>query len=122
MKLRKAAAWAACGIGGAASVYAGWRVLKQAGIARENGSLARGKKIVILGAGFGGVNAARELARLLPGSGNGEIILVDQHPFLLFTPMLSEAAGGELDPRHIVSSVQKLPHRITFVQGRVDSI
>ncbi|MDQ6676542.1 MAG: FAD-dependent oxidoreductase, partial [Acidobacteriota bacterium] len=38
------------------------------------------------------------------------------------TPMLSEAAGGELDPRHIVSSVQKLPHRITFVQGRVDSI
>lgn len=89
---------------------------------KENTGVAKGKRILILGAGFGGLGVAQELARLLPESGNGEITLVDADNYLLFTPMLTEAAGGELDTRHIISSVRKLHDRIRFVQGRVTRI
>lgn len=75
--------------------YAAWRFTQKTRIEIRNQHLQRGRKIVILGAGFGGRHAALELARQLPQEQDGEIILVDQEPFLLFTPMLTEAAGGE---------------------------
>jgi len=78
--------------------------------------------IVIVGAGFAGVHVARELARLLPREEDGQITLVDQHNFMVFTPMLTEVAGGEVDADHIVSAVRRLSPRITFEQGRVDRI
>jgi len=78
--------------------------------------------IVIVGAGFAGVHVARELARLLPKEEDGQITLVDQHNFMVFTPMLTEVAGGEVDADHIVSAVRRLSPRITFEQGRVDRI
>jgi len=77
------------------------------------------KRIVIVGAGFAGVNAARELARLLPREEDCEITLVDQNNFLLFTPMLTEVAGGTLDTRHCVSAIRHLSSRVRFEQGRV---
>ena len=92
--------------------YAGWRMGQRVRIAVKNQRLTRGKRIVILGAGFGGRKAALELARQLPDPADGEILLVDQEPYLLFTPMLAEAAGGELDDDHIVSPVTQLPKRI----------
>ena len=69
---------------------------------------------------------AEELARWLPANGTNaattEIILVDENPYLLFTPMLTEAAGGVVDARHIVSPVRVLPAGITFRQGRIEEI
>ena len=86
----------------------------------------RGKRFVILGGGFAGRNVATELARLLPAAAAidvpAEIILVDENPYLLFTPMLTEAAGGMVDARHIVSPTAALPARVTFHQGRVEEI
>jgi hypothetical protein len=41
--------------------------------------------------------------------------------FLLFTPILTEPAGGELDADYIISSVTRLPKRISFVQGWVEA-
>ena len=103
-----------------------WRARRQARRQRL-GAAARGKRIVILGGGFAGRNVATELARRLPASKAGtaaetEIILVDENPYLLFTPMLTEAAGGMVDARHIVSPVCELPARLTFRQGRVQEI
>jgi len=80
------------------------------------------KTIVILGAGFGGVAAAQELARLRPENEEWDIVLVDQNNFLLFTPMLTEVAGGVVDASGIVSAVRTLSSRVTFEQGRVTSI
>ncbi|MBV9489914.1 MAG: NAD(P)/FAD-dependent oxidoreductase [Verrucomicrobia bacterium] len=109
---------------GAAALYAFWHKTNRfpAHPPSANGAIARGKKIVILGAGFAGRNVALELANLLPAREDGEIILVDENPFLLFTPMLTEAAAGELDTDHIVSPAAHLPARIRFEQGRVDAI
>lgn len=79
-------------------------------------------KIVILGAGFAGLYAARELARLLPAEDRPGITLVDRNNFFLFTPMLTEVAGGEIDTRHCVAAVRRLAPGINFEQARVDAI
>lgn len=79
-------------------------------------------RILILGAGFGGIHVAQELAHHLKGAPNAEILLVDRHNFFLFTPMLTEVVGGEVMAEHVVSSVRKLSPRVQFIQGRVDGV
>ncbi len=106
----------------AAGSYLAWRFARNVKTKMRNQRLERGKRIVILGAGFGGREVALELAKQLPDPQDTEIVLVDQEPFLLFTPMLTEAAGGELDPDHIVSPVTGLPKRINYVEGRVEAV
>jgi NADH dehydrogenase len=83
---------------------------------------AKGKTFIVIGAGFAGLAAASELARLLPDPNSGDILLIDEDNFLLFTPMLAEAAGGELDIRHIVRPVDNLSERIRFIEGTVTGI
>ncbi len=106
----------------AAAVYGAWLVLRRTEQREQNKSLGDGKRFLVLGSGFAGTAVAQELARLLPDAGNGEILLIDADNYLLFTPMLTEAAGGELNPRHIVSPVRRMSKRINFVQGRITAI
>jgi len=107
---------------GAVGVWFGSRAADKMLLRRSNRSLPAGRHIVILGGGFAGVGVARELARLLPDAGNAQITLIDQNDFMVFTPMLTEAAGGEIDTRHIVHSLRTLSPRIQFVQGKVMAI
>jgi NADH dehydrogenase len=116
---RKKAAMAAAGLGAAAVAWTVWR---KRGCRLRNRGLGRGLKIVVLGAGFGGMTAARDLCRHTSGEDGPEIWLVDRHNYLLFTPMLTEVAGGELDPRHIVAAPQRLSPHIRFLQGTVQKI
>jgi NADH:ubiquinone reductase (H+-translocating) len=58
-------------------------------------------RIVIAGGGFGGLYAARELARRLP-RGAAEVTLVSDDNFMLYAPLLPGVAGGTLEPRHVV--------------------
>ena len=102
--------------------FLGWKFLKSADLEQRNRSLQRGRKIVILGAGFGGLNVAQELSRLLPAHGDAEITVIDHNNFLLFTPMLAEVAGGQLDARHIVAPPRQLSKRIRFRQGKVTGV
>ena len=89
---------------------------------RRNAGVAKGQRIVILGAGFAGVEAARELARLLPDENNGEIVLVNKDDYLLFTPMLTQAVGGRIEPNHIIVPLQSFSKRIKRVIGMVKNI
>jgi len=68
------------------------------------------------------MNVTQELSKLVPADGDAQITLLDQNNFLLFTPMLTEVAGGELDPRHIVAPPRRLSRRINFEQGQVQEI
>ncbi len=106
----------------AAGVYAGWKLFKQAQTQQRNANLPTNQNIVILGGGFAGSNAADALAGLLPFPENGSITLVDQDNYMLFTPMLTEVAGGQVDTHHIVRPLRDLPDRVTFAQGRVEEI
>jgi NADH dehydrogenase len=105
-----------------AAVYATWATLRRREEREQNSGLAKGKRFLVLGSGFAGAAVAQELGRLLHGSENGEILLIDADNYLLFTPMLTEAAGGELDPRHIISPARTMHSRVDFVQGRITNI
>ncbi|HWT24915.1 MAG TPA: NAD(P)/FAD-dependent oxidoreductase [Solirubrobacteraceae bacterium] len=57
--------------------------------------------VLILGGGFGGLTAARRLERRLPPH-SAKVTLVNDVNFMLYTPLLPGAAGGTLEPRHVV--------------------
>ena len=117
-KLRRAAIFA----GVAAGTYGVWRTATRIATDRRNAGLPPGRRILILGAGFGGANVARRLARLLPREPDAEILLIDRRNYLLFTPMLPEVAGGELDPLDIVRSLRAISPRVQFLEGDVESV
>jgi NADH:ubiquinone reductase (H+-translocating) len=65
-----------------------------------------GKRIVVLGGGFGGVEATIELEKRL--GGEAEIVLVSEENFLLFTPLLPQIASSNINPRHIVQAIRDI--------------
>lgn len=75
--------------------------------------------IVIAGGGFAGANTARELEKLLPRQ-SARLILVNDVNFLLYTPLLPEAAAGTLEPRHVVTPLRDILHRTNLRLGVVD--
>lgn len=77
-------------------------------------------RVVILGAGFAGLTAARELERTLPAS--VEILLVDRHNYFLFTPLLAEAATGMVDPGRVVVPLRSFLNRAVTQQAEVTGV
>mgnify|MGYP000144327517 CR=1 FL=1 len=82
-----------------------------------------GRRIVIVGGGFGGLHLVRRLeGRLRPGE--AEITLIDRYNFHLFTPLLYQVATGEL-PEHAVAYPLRratVPAGVRFVQTEVESV
>lgn len=62
------------------------------------------KEIVILGAGFGGIAAAKELARRRQYVFNYRVTVVDRSPHHVFTPLLYEMATGFMEHENIGSA------------------
>ena len=81
--------------------------------------MAERKRIVILGGGFGGVNTAWRLERLLRREKDVEITLVDGENFSLFTPLLPEVPSGSIQPNHIVFPLRALLRRTVVRQAEV---
>jgi NADH:quinone reductase (non-electrogenic) len=75
-------------------------------------------KVVIVGGGFGGAMAARELERLMPKQSTS-LTLVNDVNFLLYTPFLPEAAAGTLEPRHVVTPLREILKRTYLRLGSV---
>ena len=80
------------------------------------------KRIVILGGGFAGVEAARYLDRTAAKCDDVEVTLVSRENFTVFTPMLHEVAAGDLEPTHICNPLRKLLRRVVVLSGNVESI
>jgi len=78
-----------------------------------------GKRIVILGGGFGGYYTAKGLERSAPK--DARITLISDTNFLTYAPLLPGAAAGTLDPRHIVmplrESLKRTELRLGWVTG-----
>jgi NADH dehydrogenase len=85
-------------------------------------SSAAKKRIVILGGGFAGVEAARYLDRTAAKRQDIEVTLVSRENFTVFTPMLHEVAAGDLEPTHICNPLRKLLRRVVVLTGNVESI
>ena len=78
-------------------------------------------RVLILGGGFGGFYTALGLERLLP-RGRHAVTLVSNENYLLYTPLLPEAAAGALEPRHIVVPLRTALRRTHIVVASVERI
>ncbi|MEZ5073565.1 MAG: NAD(P)/FAD-dependent oxidoreductase [Solirubrobacterales bacterium] len=76
--------------------------------------------VVIAGGGFAGANAARELERILPRQST-RLVLVNDVNFMLYTPLLPEAAAGMLEPRHVVTPLRDILKRTYLRMGAVSA-
>jgi NADH dehydrogenase len=69
----------------------------------------------VLGGGFAGAYVAREL-------GPRGATIVSRENFMLYTPLLPEAASGTLEPRHCVVPLRAMCPHSELILGRVTSI
>jgi len=79
-------------------------------------------RVVVLGGGFAGVYAAKQLERLARKGAALDVTLISQENFFLFTPMLHEIAASDLDVTHIVSPLRALLRHTHVFVGSVESI
>lgn len=79
-------------------------------------------RILILGAGFGGLYTALHLDRTLARDAAFEVVVVNKTNFTLFTPMLHEVASGDLDASDIVNPVRKMLPHVTFMEADAEAI
>src|SRR5262245_50876800 len=82
-------------------------------------SQARPPTVVVLGAGFGGLWAARTLAE-----GPVNVILIDRHNYHTFFPLLYQVGAAELEPEDIAQPVRKIlwkHSKVHFCLGEVEN-
>ncbi|HJQ74762.1 MAG TPA: NAD(P)/FAD-dependent oxidoreductase [Gaiellaceae bacterium] len=71
--------------------------------------------VLVVGGGFAGAYVARELGR------RGSTV-VSRENFMLYTPLLPEAASGTLEPRHCVVPLRPMCPHAELVLGSVTSL
>jgi NADH:ubiquinone reductase (H+-translocating) len=81
-------------------------------------------RIVVLGGGFGGVEVIRGLERNRGGRADVEVLLISDHNYLLFTPLLPQVASSLVEPRHIIQPIRDIrgSRRFRFRRDRVERI
>jgi NADH:ubiquinone reductase (H+-translocating) len=79
------------------------------------------KKVIIIGGGFAGLNAARKLGN----SKDVEVILIDRRNHHLFQPLLYQVAMAGLNPADIAAPIRSLLanyKNITVYQGSAEKV
>jgi NADH dehydrogenase len=75
--------------------------------------------VLIIGGGFGGMNAALALERRLRRRRDVRVTLISRTNFYLFTPLLAEVAASLVEPRHAVNPTRRMLKRVRFIEGTV---
>ncbi|PYI23056.1 nucleotide-binding domain-containing protein [Aspergillus violaceofuscus CBS 115571] len=74
-------------------------------------------RVVILGSGWGGYNLSRKLspAHFTP-------TIISPRSYFVFTPLLTDTAGGSLDFSHIVEPVRDRHAKVDFIQAAARAV
>lgn len=75
-------------------------------------------RIVIVGAGFAGFQAARTLSRL--SRGGADIVVINPTDYFLYLPLLPEVAAAVLEPRRVSVSLAATLPGVRVILGEVD--
>jgi NADH dehydrogenase len=86
---------------------------------RRNVAVSR-PRIVVVGAGFAGYQAARILSKLSRGS--ADIVVVNPTDYFLYVPLLPEVAAGVLEPRRVTVSLTGTLPGVRLLLGQVDRV
>ncbi len=78
---------------------------------------ARRPRVLIVGAGFGGLTAAKRLRRLPV-----DVTLLDRHNYHTFTPLLYQVATAGLEPEEIAHAVRPILGRSRNLRFRVAEV
>ncbi|MUL41041.1 NAD(P)/FAD-dependent oxidoreductase [Streptomonospora sp. PA3] len=73
-------------------------------------------RIVVIGAGFAGLQALKRLERRVPKSA-ADIVLVAPNDYMLYSPLLPQVASGLLTPQSVAVSLHRALHRTRIVPG-----
>jgi NADH:quinone reductase (non-electrogenic) len=114
-------------VGAGLIVGAAWATSKRL---REPASLntnyanASTRRIIIVGGGFGGLAAARELARTLGGSQDVGVALLDSVNYTTFWPMVPSVITSDVEVRHVAHSIRRVltPLGVEFFQAEVTEV
>lgn len=83
--------------------------------------MRRYPRVVVVGAGFGGMQAAQSLA----GAGV-EVLLIDRNNYHTFVPLLYQVATAQLEPGQIIFPIRNLvrrsPYRFQFLMAEVEEV
>jgi NADH:ubiquinone reductase (H+-translocating) len=77
-------------------------------------------RVVIVGAGFAGFNAARELVRLVDAT--TEIVVINSTDYFLYLPLMPQVGSGLVDPRHICVGLPRRLRQTRFVLGTMQEV
>ncbi len=80
------------------------------------------KRIVILGAGFGGLYAAMRLEKLLSWHDDYEIILINRENYFVYQPMLAEIISGNVGVFDTVSPLRQLLRKTSVLVRDIEHI
>ncbi|MCA5892974.1 FAD-dependent oxidoreductase [Isoptericola sp. NEAU-Y5] len=83
------------------------------------------RRIVIVGGGYAGFTAARELEGKLRRElrrGDVELVLVDPRPYMTYQPFLPEVVAGSVEARHAAVSHRRHLRRTRLVDGTVERV
>jgi NADH dehydrogenase len=86
----------------------------------ENASASRRPRVVVIGAGFGGLNTAIGLARA-----DVDVTVVDRRNYHLFQPLLYQVATAGLSPAQIAMPIRHILRRqknATVLMDRVEDV
>ena len=78
------------------------------------------KRIVIIGAGFGGIEIVKGL-----NTSKYEVLLIDKHNYFTFQPLLYQVATGGLEPDSVAYPIRKIiskKHNVVFRMAEVMEI
>jgi NADH:ubiquinone reductase (H+-translocating) len=83
-----------------------------------------GRRLLILGGGFGGLDVARAIGRSSAARGYWDTLLVDKENFFQFNPLLPAVAVGAVETRHIVWPLRDMArHRhVRFHKNKAERI
>jgi len=83
-----------------------------------------GKRLLILGGGFGGLDVARAVGRSRHAREYWDTLLIDKENFFQFNPLLPAVAVGSVETRHIVYPLREMAkHRhIRFQKNKAIDI
>jgi hypothetical protein len=92
-----------------------------AGICLAHGSTSREElvmEILIVGGGYIGMYTARQLERLLR-PGEATVTVVDPRGYMTYQPLLAEAAGGSVEPRHVIAPLPRVLRHTRLLTGTI---